>query len=107
MNKKERRKIAKTIRQARQVLIDDGWTRHMMGGKGRPHCVMGAFKQAEGLTNRTEKAVWEHSPAARAFGECINRPDYNAILFWNDVRMNSASQVLGALERCANKIEEG
>ena len=100
------RRNARIIRKAKQVLISDGWTQGELGAPGRPHCVLGAFREAEGLERYlSERSIWEASEAARAFGACIGRGTASLLIRWNDNTIWRDQDVIAKLEECAQQEE--
>lgn len=96
---------ARVMRAAKQVLIEDGWTQGVLGSTGYPHCVLGAFRQAEGLVGMNEAEVFRSSQAVQAFARCIGRSSANGVYRWNDGFVETKAQVLATLEECAQREE--
>lgn len=114
ISKEQHRRNAAALRKAIEILDKDGWRAGRMGARGEAHCVLGAIRLADGAGRyRSESTVYENSPAAQAFGQCLvlDRKIVSADAFhvygWNDRQgVGGKARVVRALDKCAESEDE-
>lgn len=94
----KKRQAKKVIRQARTILVEEGWRTGAMGAVGYPSCLMGALRQAG--TGDPHGMRFECSEKGRIILDLIQQelPSKSGLIIWNDAQ-RSAEPVLELLEK--------